>query len=380
MKFVIAPDKFKGSITSFEFCELAEMVLLEHFPKAAILKLPLADGGDGTIEIVKHYLGGERIIAQVSDPLFRPISASYIWSESIQTAYIEMAEASGHHLLSTEELNCMETTSLGTGELILNALERGATTIYLGIGGSATNDGGLGMAQALGYQFLDAQNKPINPIGKNLFQVSSIDTSKCNLLLKKCMFKVACDVDNPFYGPNGAAFVYGPQKGATPENVAFLDQGLQHFSSVLKQTFGTDVQKLPGAGAAGGIGGGAHVFLDATLVSGVNLLKEMAQFDEKITDADWIITGEGQLDAQTLSGKTINGVLASALKQNIPVAAFCGAVRLSKEQQQKLGLTYINAILTEVVDLPTAMANGKENLQKALYNFCNVLKQYHSPG
>ena len=159
-----------------------------------------------------------------------------------------------------------------------------------------------------------------------------------------------------------------------------MSLGCLCFSSVLKQTFGTDVQKLPGAGAAGGIGGGAHVFLDATLVSGVNLLKEMAQFDEKITDADWIITGEGQLDAQTLSGKTINGVLASALKQNIPVAAFCGAVRLSKEQQQKLGLTYINAILTEVVDLPTAMANGKENLQKALYNFCNVLKQYHSPG
>lgn len=380
MKFIIAPDKFKGSITSFEFCDLTKMVLLDHFPKAAILKLPLADGGDGTIQVVKHYLGGERITVQVSDPLFRPISATYIWSESLQTAYIEMAEASGHHLLTAEELNCMETTSLGTGELILDALERGATTIYLGIGGSATNDGGLGMAQALGYQFLDTQNKAIAPIGKNLSQVITIDTTSCNALLKQCTFKVACDVDNPFYGPNGAAFIYGPQKGATPENVRFLDTGLQHFASILKQTFGTNVQELAGAGAAGGIGGGAHLFLNATLVSGVKLLKEMAQFDENIKHADWIITGEGQLDAQTLSGKTINGVLASALAENIPVAAFCGAVNLTREQQAALGLTYVNAILTQVVDLPTAMETGKENLQKALHNFCSVLKQYHSPG
>ena len=222
MKIVIAPDKFKGSLSGFEFCDAVEEGLKHVFNEAKIVKMPLADGGDGTIDVVKHYIHGDKITITVNDPLFRPISASYLYATETHIAYIEMAEASGLKLLDDADRNCMNTTTFGTGELIADALERGAQEIILGIGGSATNDGGMGMANALGYRFKGDFSKDLEPIGSSLDKVKSIDASEVHPLLANAKFKIACDVSNPFYGENGAAKIYGAQKGASTEEIGYL--------------------------------------------------------------------------------------------------------------------------------------------------------------
>jgi len=373
MKFVIAPDKFKGSLTGFEFCDAVEEGLRVVFKDAEILKKPLADGGDGTMDVVKHYLHGEKIQVTVNDPLFRPIDSSYLYAPKSRVAYIEMAEASGLKLLNDEEKDFVNATTLGTGELIADALQKGVEEIILGIGGSATNDGGMGMAHALGYRFLDAAGEELKPTGSNLVAVKEIDGTKKNSRLGKVRIKVACDVSNPFYGPNGAAKIYGPQKGASVSQVELLDEGLRQFAKTIFDQYGIDLQQIKGSGAAGGIGGGAVVFLEAALTSGIELIKELADFDSAIADADWIITGEGQLDEQTLSGKTIDGVIASARRRKVPVAALCGSVNISVEQQREFGLAYVASIVRGITDLREAMASSYDNLVNASFNFGNVL-------
>lgn len=374
MKFVLAPDKYKGSLTGQDFCNAVESGIKKVFSTAEILKKPLADGGDGTIEVVRHYLNASSIPLLVKDPLFRDITAHYLLSEDKRTAFIEMSEASGYKLLDKEEMNCMHTTSLGTGEMILDALEKGARKIVLGIGGSATNDGGMGMAQALGYSFLDKNGKVLEPVGKNLGFVEKINVENVRPQLSKATIQVACDVNNPFYGENGAAKIYGPQKGASKEEIELLDQGLEHFAKMLHQVFRVDVQKIAGAGAAGGVGGGAVVFLKADLISGVDLVMQMANFDEVLKDADWVITGEGQLDGQTFSGKTINGVIHAAKQKGIPVAAFCGSVSLSIDEMKQMGLDYAVSILNQVGNLDEAKTKSYQNLELASYNFAHLLK------
>lgn len=374
MKFVIAPDKYKGSLSGWQFCEAAESGIKRVFKNAVILKKPLADGGDGTIEVVKHYLKASTITVEVHDPLFRTIEAPYLLSEDGKTAFIEMSEASGYKLLDKSEMNCMHTTSLGTGELICDALDKGAEHIVLGIGGSATNDAGMGMATALGFNFLDENGNEVRPVGSQLSSVSAIHKEKVHPALSNAKIQVACDVTNPLYGDNGAAKIYGPQKGASEEEVDFLDQGLRHFAGILHASFGVDVQNVPGSGAAGGMGAGALTFLGAQLVSGVDLIMEMADFESAIANADWIITGEGQLDGQTLSGKTINGILNSAQQKNIPVAAFCGSVDLSIDEMRRLGLQYAVSILNSVGNLEEAKKHSFLNLEKAVFNFANLLK------
>ena len=362
MKFVIAPDKFKGSLTGFEFCTAVEKGLVKVFPQAEIIHLPLADGGDGTLEIAQHHLKGTKIEILVNDPFFRKIKASYVFSKDTEIAYIEMAEASGLKRIAENEKNVMRATSFGTGELILHAIEKGAKHILLGIGGSATNDCGMGMAAALGYSFLDANGQKLKPIGANLTQVETIDVSNVQEKLKNIKFSIACDVQNPLYGNEGAAFVYAEQKGASIENILQLDRGLQHFANILQQQFGVDCQQINGAGAAGGVGAGSIVFLNGNLVSGIELIKNISNFDEVIQDADWLITGEGKLDEQTFYGKTIQGVINSAKQNNIPVAAFCGAISLNIEQQQKMGLTYCTSILKTISSLQEAINYSEENL------------------
>ena len=374
MKFVIAPDKFKGSLTGFEFCDAVEEGLLMVFNDAEILKKPLADGGDGTMEVAKHYIKGETVTITVNDPLFRPINASYLYSDETKIAYIEMAEASGLKLLNVDEFDCMETTTLGTGELIYDALEKGATEIILGIGGSATNDGGMGMANALGFRFLDEKGLELSPIGKHLSKVKTIDDSNKHHRLDGVKVKVACDVTNPFYGLQGAAYIYGAQKGASEYEIIFLNQGLCNFAEIIKNRYEIDLQKVSGSGAAGGVGGGALVFLNGELISGNNLVKELADFDNAINGADWIITGEGQLDEQTLSGKTIDGVVKSAKSKNIPVAALCGSVSISVAQQQKFGLNYVASIVRGISTLNQAMEQSRDNLVNAAFNFASLLK------
>lgn len=373
MKFVLAPDKYKGSLTGMEFCEAVEKGLRMVFSDAEIIKLPLADGGDGTIEVVKNYLNADSVVLSVSDPLFRPIRSTYLLSSNKKTAFIEMSEASGYKLLQNSELNCMYTTSLGTGELIADALDKGVEEIILGIGGSATNDGGMGVASALGYEFLDENENILNPVGENLVRVKNINKNNIHPRLTKVKFSVACDVTNPFYGQNGAAYVYGPQKGVNPEEVTLLDIGLKNFASVIESELGVDVQNLNGSGAAGGLGGGAAVFLNATLKSGIDLIKEISNFDNEITNADWIITGEGRLDAQTLSGKTITGVLASAERKGISVAALCGAVLLTKKEQDEAGLNYVSAVSKDTESLEVNMKNSYENLMNTSHDFARTL-------
>ncbi|MCL6274565.1 glycerate kinase [Muricauda sp. 2012CJ35-5] len=373
MKFVIAPDKYKGSLSGAQFCNAVENGILQVFPKSKIIKKPLADGGDGTLEVVQQYLNATLETVFVQDPLFREINATYLLSQDKKTAYVEMSEASGYKLLQHSEMNCMHTTSLGTGQLIVNALDQGVQKIILGIGGSATNDGGMGLAQALGYRFYDGENNPLEPVGKNLDKVQRIEKEHLHPRLNAVAVQVACDVNNPFYGAKGAAHIYGAQKGASPEEIEILDNGLRQFAQVIHLTFGLDVQGIPGAGAAGGMGAGAKVFMDAELTSGVDLIMELANFKSAVVDADWIITGEGQLDGQTLSGKTINGVLQVAASHKIPVAALCGSITLTMDQIQDLGLQYAVSILNEIGDLEKAKSNSFSNLELASFNFARLL-------
>lgn len=286
-----------------------------------------------------------------------------------------MASASGMALLKKEEQNCYYTTTKGTGEAILAAMDHGAETIILGIGGSATNDCGIGMASALGYRFLDDRGDELQPVGKNLLSIDRIDDSKVDLRLKDITIKVACDVTNPLYGPNGAAHVYGPQKGASPEEIAELDKGLQHISDLFKNQFDIDVQSIKGAGAAGGMGAGTTVFLGAELVPGIDLVKGLINFDSKIKTADWIITGEGLLDLQTLSGKTIHGVITSAKAEDIKVAAFCGGLALDLDELQKFGIHYAAALMHEAKHLEDALENTQSYLRIIAEKFAKKVKE-----
>lgn len=375
MKIVLAPDKYKGSLTGLEFCNAVAEGIYAVIPHAEIVKLPLADGGDGTIEILEYHLDGKRIQLNVNDPLFRKIKASYLFIEATATAFIEMAEASGMVLLKPEEQNCFQTTTFGTGELIKDAIDKGATTIILGIGGSATNDCGIGMATALGYRFLDASEKEIIPIGKNLINIRTIDASNVNKALNNITFKVACDVTNYLYGKDGAAFVYAHQKGASDAEVKLLNKGLVHFSNIINNYFKIDLQKIKGTGAAGGMGAGSLTFLNAELLSGIDLVKELLNFDHLIQDADWIVTGEGKLDSQTLSGKTIHGVLTSAKKFNIPVAALCGNILLSKNRLKDFGISYSSSMLDQALNIDDAMKNSNSYLKNMAMNFAKTINK-----
>jgi len=373
MKFVIAPDKFKDSLTGLEFCNAVSEGILSILTHAEIVKLPLADGGDGTIEVVDFYLKGKHVHVEVTNPLFKKIDAPYLFSEANQVAFIEMAEASGMKLLNNKERDCKSTTTIGTGELILDAINKGAKTIILGIGGSATNDCGIGMATALGYRFLNKEGIKVKPIGENLSNIVSIDSSQVEARLKHVNFKIASDVTNPLYGKNGAAYVYAEQKGATLEDIAMLDKGLEDFSKVIDAHFNINSQNIKGAGAAGGMGIATYVFLNGTLTSGIELIKEIARFDENIKNADWIITGEGKLDSQTLSGKTITGVLDSAIKESIPVAVFCG--KIENESLDKLGITYADSVMRVANNLDDAMRNSYKYLKEISIKFSDKIKK-----
>jgi len=373
MKFVLAPDKFKGSLTGLEFCDAVSEGFLKVIPDAEIVYAPLADGGDGTIEVANYYLNGELISLEVKNPLFLDIFASYLYASDQKIAFIEMAEASGLKLLDPSEYDCKNATTFGTGQLILDAIEKGAEEIILGIGGSATNDCGIGMAMALGYRFLDCNGNQVVPVGRHLSEIVAVDDSKVHKGLKEITFKIACDVTNPLYGENGAAYVYARQKGADDNDIKMLDKGLEDFAKVLDAKFNMNSQEISGGGAAGGMGIATKVFLKGELISGIALMKELAQFDKRLENADWIITGEGKLDEQTLSGKTIHGVIDVADQQNIKVAAFCGKLDLNDIQLRKFGITYADEVLSEAKHLEDAMTNSRTYITKMATRFAKKL-------
>lgn len=358
MKILLAPDKFKGSLSAYEVCQALTKGLLKKYPNATIITKPLADGGDGSLAVLDYYLDLKTISKTVQDPIGRPIIAQYKLSTT--TAYIEMAAASGLVLLKSKERNCLHTSSYGTGELIVDALDKGAKEVYLFIGGSATNDGGMGIAAALGYRFLDNQGNVLSPVGKNLNIVHHIDNSNLRFDFDKIKVIVICDVNNPFYGQQGASFVYAAQKGASPDDIVILDEGLKNLAEVLKRNAYPDIACVPGAGAAGGVGGGAIAFLDAELKSGIQFFLDLTALEQAIMECDIIITGEGKLDKQTEQGKVISGVCALAKKHNKKVIAVCGAADLPISAS--LGIAAIYTVMSRSKSLQDAMENTAEKL------------------
>ena len=387
MKIVIASDSFKGSLSSIEVAESVEKGILDVLPSCNVVKVAVADGGEGTKEALCQTLGGKTVEIPVEDPIGRTINASYVILEDGVTAVLEMSSASGLTLLTPSERNPMRTSTYGTGQLIADALGRGCRRFLAGIGGSATNDGGMGMLEALGYRFLDDDGNELSGIGASLSKVCRIDDSRVLQAVHESEFIVACDVDSPLYGPDGAAYVFAPQKGADPEMVRALDDGLRHFAEVTAMYMNSsengssanlddgeyllvngnviqDVSSMPGAGAAGGLGYAFVTFLGARLKRGVDMVLDAIGFDKMIEGADLVITGEGRIDAQTLTGKTPYGVLQRASRQNIPVIALAGSVALDDSS----GFTAIRQITPPDMQLSEAMlpAVASANLRRTI--------------
>ena len=353
MKIVIASDSFKGSLSSIEVAQAATRGIKAVYPNCEIVAVNVADGGEGTVEAVVEALGGKIVHCRVSDPLGRPIEARY--GIAGEKAIIEMAAASGLPLLSVEERNPWMTSTYGTGEMIMDAIQRGCRQFLVGIGGSATNDAGTGMLQALGFKFYDFNGKEIADCrGGRLQDIADLDDTFVPKAVRKAQFIVACDVDTPFCGPEGAAPVFAPQKGADAEMVAKLDAGMTSFAHVIENKYGINIVPVAGAGAAGGMGGAFRAFLDAKLQRGVEMVLDSIDFNAIIQDADLIITGEGKIDFQTAKGKTAAGVLARAKAQNIPVIAIGGCVEMCESVQQ-MGFAGIYPITEEKLPLEIAM-------------------------
>lgn len=374
-KIIIAPDSFKGTMSSIEVCETIEQGVLNIRPEVEIVKIPIADGGEGTVDALLYALGGKRMNIRVKGPYFEEVDAFYGILNDGKTAVIEMASASGLTLVG-EEKNPLKTTTYGTGEMILDALNQGCTKMILGIGGSSTNDGGIGMASALGVRFFDSEGKEIPLNGEGLSQLHKIDMSGLDQRIEKCEMLVACDVDNPLYGPNGAAYIYAPQKGADEKMVETLDQNLKHFAEIVNRDIGIDVQSIPGSGAAGGLGAGLVAYAGAKLTSGINIILDMILFDQVLEHADLVITGEGKIDTQSLSGKVPVGIAERAKKQNKPVIAIVGAIGDHIEDIYHKGLGAVFSINRVPMDFEKSKNYSRENLLKtteSIIRFATIL-------
>lgn len=376
-KIVVASDSFKGSVSSSEVAECAGLAIHKVFPKCEVVKIPVGDGGEGTMETLITAMQGKMVDCIVHDPLMRPIEVTYGISGDEKTAVIGMATASGLTLVPPAERNPLLTTTYGTGEMIKDALKRGCRNFLLGIGGSATNDAGTGMLQALGFRFLDKDGEVLELGGEMLSRICSIDDSDVLPSLREASFTVACDVNNPFYGEKGAAYVFARQKGADDRMIRVLDDGLRNFATVIKRTGREEIDEIPGAGAAGGLGGGCVAFLKAKLKPGIEMVLDALHFEERIQGADLVITGEGKLDLQTCMGKTPFGVLQAAKKQNIPVIVLGGAVE-ETEALNKAGFLAVLPILPYPVSLEQAMDKDftSHNIMRTLEQQMRVMQYY----
>ena len=370
----------QGCLTSAEAGEAAAQGVHAACPECRTIVLPVADGGEGMLDVLLAASNGKRITVRAHDPLMQPCDASYGISGDGNTAFVEMAAISGLPLVPADKRNPMKTTTFGTGELIRDALERGCLRFVIGLGGSATNDAGLGMLQALGFRFFDKEGHEVGSMEKGialcgalLSAISSIDSSSAHPALKKACFTAACDVRNPFFGPNGAAHIFAPQKGADADMVKELDVAMQHLSDVIFHTTGKDVSLHPGAGAAGGMGGSLHAFLDAQLKPGIELLLETLDFAEKIKDADLIITGEGKSDRQTLMGKVPSGILQEARRQHIPVILLAGAIE-DAGILNAAGFRGVFSITPSPASLEQAMQPefAQENIRRTVEQICRI--------
>lgn len=370
MNILIAIDSFKGSLSTTQLADTIEKGIKDVSPDYFIKKIPIADGGEGTYETLVQGLGGTKVKVQVKDPLFNNIYAEYgILND--KTAIIEMAQSSGLTLVPVNLRNPLNTTTYGVGQMIKDAILKGSRNFIIGIGGSATNDAGIGMLSALGYVFKDESGNELIPKGSSLSKIKSIDSTNVLKELSDCEFLVACDVDNPLYGERGAAYVYGTQKGANLEDIKELDYGLQNFSSVIKDTTGKNISQISGSGAAGGLGGGFISLLNSKLSPGINIIFEKLNIIEDIKWADMIITGEGRLDFQTVMGKAPIGVAKIAKQYKIPVIALAGSITEDAKAGHEYGITSMFSIMDSPMSLEEAM--NEENSKRLVYNQTNEL-------
>ncbi|MBQ3114728.1 MAG: glycerate kinase [Clostridia bacterium] len=366
MKFVIAIDSFKGSMTSVEAGNAARDGILKACPTAEVIVKPIADGGEGTVDALISGLNGTKRDVFVSNPLGRKIKTEY--GIIGDTAVIEMSAASGIALIEKSELNPLVTTTLGVGEMILDAIKYGCRNFIIGIGGSATNDGGIGMLSALGYEFLDKDGNKVELSGGGLENIMDIKTEKVLPELAECTFNVACDVTNPLCGENGCSAIFGPQKGATPDDIIRLDIGMKNYAKITKQKISFIDENFPGAGAAGGLGFAFMAYLNGKLKSGIKLILEQINLEESIKWADFVITGEGRLDAQTFMGKAPAGIAELAKKHQKPVLAFAGCVTDDAVLCNEHGIDALFPIVQGACTLEEAMDNNtaRNNMTKTL--------------
>lgn len=373
MNVLIAIDSFKGSVTSQEAANAVEKGIYNLDSSIVTIKKPIGDGGEGTTQALVDATNGQMISLSVNNPLFKPVIAKYGISGDSKCAFIEMATASGLPLISINERNPLNTSTYGTGELIIDAIKHGVKEIIMGLGGSATNDAGIGMLSALGYKFFDENNNEIGKfdcIGANLINIHRIDDSCVDSNIENIKFKIACDVDNPFYGINGAAHVYGFQKGGTAETISYLDKGMIHFSNIIKSFSSKDISTIPGTGAAGGLGGTFLAFLDSELKSGIQLVIEYTELEDIIRNVDIVITGEGQIDHQTIMGKAPIGIAKLAKKYNKTTIGICGAIGKSINPVNIAGIDAVFSIQSKPLSLEKAIM--KEN---TIHNLTLVSEQ-----
>ena len=378
MKILVAPDSFKESLSAIQVAEAISMGVLKIIPNAEIIKTPISDGGEGLLDALVNDKNGKIIKVKVYDPLYRSIAAEYGILNEGTTAVIEMAKASGLELLKEQEKNPYNTSSYGTGQLILDALDRGCQKIIIGIGGSATNDGGMGMVKALGGKFINNEGVELTEGGGALGELSSIDLTNFDKRISNCKIVVACDVTNKLTGENGASFVYGAQKGGSKEQLEFLDKNLEHYAAIIRNHLGIEIENINGAGAGGGMGAGLMAFLNAELKSGIDLILETLEIKKHIKNIDLIITGEGKIDKQTLQGKTILGIAALAKEYHVPVIAITGKIGDNIDEIYKLGITSIFSIVNKPMKLEEAINDVEYLIQSCIETIIRTIKLYES--
>ena len=372
-KYVVAPDSFKESMTAKEVCDAMEKGIKKADSAAEVIKVPMADGGEGTVDSLVDATQGQRVIVEVTGPLGNKISAYYGILGNGTTAVIEMAKASGLEIVEKKKRNPMITTTFGTGELIRDALDHNVKEIIIGLGGSSTNDGGSGMAQALGAKLLDQNNHQIPFGGGNLDKLDKIDISNLDSRLQDVKIILASDVTNPLIGKDGASRVFGPQKGATPEMVEKLENNLQHYAKIIKRDLNKDVASVSGAGAAGGLGAGLMAFTTCKMRQGVDIAIEVTKLEEKVKSADYVFTGEGGTDFQTIFGKTPYGVAKLGKKYHKPVISLAGYLGEGIDSLYSEGFTAIFGIIPGACDLSTALKNGPSNVARTTENIVRLL-------
>lgn len=373
MKILIAPNAFKGSLTAMQAADAIAAGARQVFPEAMLVKLPIADGGDGTLETIMATASGSYIPVRVRNPLGEDLKSRFgLLADG--TAIVEMAEASGLRLINRDQLNPMHTTTYGTGQLIKAALDHDARRIIVGVGGSATVDGGIGMAQALGFDLLDAKGEPVPHGGNGLLALDRIQTGDHDPRIAITEFIVACDVTNPLTGPEGAARVFGPQKGATPEIVERLDSALVRYTDIIQHDLGKSVADLPGSGAAGGLAAGLAVFLNARIESGADVVLDALDADSHLSGVDLVITGEGAIDSQTIYGKAPIGIARRAAAHNIPVIALAGYVSDDADVVYEHGITALMATENRPMTLDEAMQNAAALLESATARALRLFK------